>query len=91
MKKLIAIASIAALFSAFAAPTFAAGKSAEEICKARAEHKKVAADKMDAFVKTCVEQRMKKHHVAKKDPAPAAAPAATPAPAAPAESPEAGQ
>lgn len=79
MKKLIAIASVAALMSAFAVPTYAAGKSAEEVCKARAEHKKVAADKMDEFVKTCVEKRMKKHKGKK------AAPAAAPAEAAPAK------
>ncbi|MBI3773216.1 MAG: hypothetical protein HY272_11025 [Gammaproteobacteria bacterium] len=66
MKKIIALVSAAALLSAFAMPTMAAPKkSAEEVCKTRAEKKQIAADKMDEFVKSCVEKHNKSHHKAK--------------------------
>lgn len=64
MKKLIALTAIAALMSGVSFSTFAAGKSAEEMCKHKAEKQHVSEDKMDAFVKTCVEKH-NEHHTAK--------------------------
>jgi len=59
-------------FASFAA-------SPEEACKARAEKKHIAAEKVDAFVAKCVEK--KAHHAKAKatKAAPAADAAATPA------------
>ncbi|MBI3771106.1 MAG: hypothetical protein HY272_00160 [Gammaproteobacteria bacterium] len=66
MKKIIAIASAAALLSAFAMPSMAAKKSPEEACKVHAEKDKISADKMDAYLKTCVEKHNRHHgHTAK--------------------------
>ncbi|MBI3773215.1 MAG: hypothetical protein HY272_11020 [Gammaproteobacteria bacterium] len=64
MKKIVAFASAAALLSMFAMPGMAADKAAEkktpeEMCKAMAEKDKVSADKMDAYIKTCVEKHTK--------------------------------
>jgi len=82
MKKLIALTAIAALMSGVSFSTFAAGKSAEEMCKQKAEKQHVSEDKMDAFIKTCVEKHNKKH-TAKHKAAPAAPAGGTAAPAAP--------
>jgi hypothetical protein len=90
MKKTILLASAAALaFGASTAVIAAEHKSHEEMCKEQATKHKVPADKMDAYVKTCVEKHAKKKHKTHATTAPAApaAPAAeTPsAPAAPAK------
>lgn len=86
MKKLVVLTAAVALLSGVSMSTFAA-KSPEEKCKAKAEKQHVSADKLDAFVKTCVEKHSK--HAAKHPAAPAggtAAPAAPEtAPAAPAK------
>jgi hypothetical protein len=86
MNKLIVMATAAALMASVSVSSFAAGKSMEERCKAQAEKHKIAEDKLDAYVKTCVEKHTKKmkHHKAAA-PAPAAAPAAPAAPAEPAK------
>lgn len=74
MKKIVAFASAAALLAAFSVPSMASEKKTpEEMCKAQAEKDKVSADKMDAFIKTCVEKHTKH---SKKAADPAAAPAA---------------
>lgn len=89
MKKLIALTAVAALMSGVSFSTFAAAKSAEQMCKAKAEKQHVSEDKMDAFIKTCVEKHNKRHMKHKAAPAaPAggtAAPAAPETPAAPAK------
>jgi hypothetical protein len=94
MKKLIVMAATAALLTSVSVSTFAAGKSFEDICKAQAEKHKISADKMDAFVKECVEKhkkRMKHKHekaVNKKEMKQAlktAAPAVSATPAEPAK------
>src|SRR3569623_2087031 len=79
MKKLIVLTAAVALLSGVSMTTFAA-KSPEEMCKAKAEKQHVSADKIDAFVKTCVEKHSK--HAA-KHPAPAAPAGGTAAPDAP--------
>jgi len=79
MKKLIALAAAAALLSGVSMSSFAAGKSVEERCKAQAEKHKIAEDKLEAYVKTCVEKHTK-HAKMSAAPAPAAAPAAPAAP-----------
>src|SRR3569623_2125223 len=79
MKKLIVLTAAVALLSGVSMSTFAA-KSPEEMSKAKAEKQHVSADKMDAFVKTCVEQHSK--HAA-KHPAPAGGTAAPAAPESP--------
>lgn len=70
MKKFAMLVAVSVLstvsFSAFAA-------TPEEACKARAEKKHIAADKVDAFVTKCVEKHAKKKKAAK----PAADAAAT--------------
>jgi hypothetical protein len=85
MKKLIVLAATAVLLTSISVSTFA--KSVEDKCKAQAEKHKIAADKMDDYVKTCVEKHMKHHKkAASTTPAPAPAPAAAPAaPMTPAE------
>lgn len=99
MKKLIVLAASAALLTSISVSSFAAGKTWEDRCKAQAEKHKISEDKLDAYVKTCVDKHMKhmkrvkhvKHvkHEKKAAPeaaAPAVAPAAAPAaPAGPAE------
>ena len=83
MKKLIVLAATAALLTGVSVSTFA--KSVENKCKAQAEKHKIAEDKMDDYIKTCVEKHTKHHKkVASTTPA-AAAPAAPAAPMAPAE------
>jgi hypothetical protein len=89
MKKLIVMATAAALMASVSVSSFAAGKSLHERCEAQAEKHKIAEDKLDAYVKTCVEKhtRKMKHHKAAPAAAPmhVAAPMAPAAPAAPAE------
>lgn len=84
MKKTILLASAAALAFAASLPAVAAEhKSHEEMCKEQATKHKVPADKMDAYVKTCVEKHTRKRHKTHATaPAAPAAPAAE-APAAP--------
>jgi hypothetical protein len=92
MKKLIVLVVSAALLASVSVSSFASTKSVEKRCKAQAEKHKISEDKLDAYVKTCVDKHMKhmkrvkhvKHE--KKAEAPAAAPivAPTAAPAAPA-------
>ena len=92
MKRLIVLAASAALLAGVSVSSLASTKSVENRCKAQAEKHKISEDKLDAYVKTCVEKHMKhmkrvkhvKHE--KKAEAPAAAPApAAPAPAEPAK------
>lgn len=59
MKKLIVMAATAVLFTSVSVSTFAAGRSFEGRCKAQAEKYKISTDKMDAFVKECVEKHEK--------------------------------
>ncbi|MEK7323240.1 MAG: hypothetical protein AABZ84_09195 [Pseudomonadota bacterium] len=75
MKKLIALTAVAALMSGVSLASFAAEKTHEEMCKEQAAKKHVSADKLDAFVKTCVEK-----HAKGAMSAPAGAPAAPTAP-----------
>ena len=90
MKRLIVLAASAALLASVSVSSFASTKSVENRCKAQAEKHKISEDKLDAYVKTCVDKHMKhmkrvkhiKHE--KKAEAPAAAPVA-PAPAEPAK------
>ena len=83
MKKWMMVAAAAALMSV-SLSGFAAGKSVEERCKAQAEKHKIAEDKLDAYIKTCVEKHTKKHKHAAAAPATTAAPAAAaPSPATP--------
>ena len=80
MKKLVVLTAAVALLSGVSMSTFAA-KSPEEMCKAKAEKQHVSADKLDAFVKTCVEKHSK--HAAKHPAAPAGGTAAPAAPETP--------
>ena len=90
MKRLIVLAASAALLASVSISSFASTKSVENRCKAQAEKHKISEDKLDAYVKTCVDKHMKhmkrvkhiKHE--KKAEAPAVAPEA-PAPAEPAK------
>jgi len=90
MKRLIVLAASAALLASVSISSFASTKSVENRCKAQAEKHKISEDKLDAYVKTCVDKHMKhmkrvkhiKHE--KKAEAPAVAPVA-PAPAEPAK------
>ena len=90
MKRLIVLAASAALLAGVSVSSFASTKSVENRCKAQAEKHKISEDKLDAYVKTCVDKHMKhmkrvkhiKHE--KKAEAPAVAPVA-PAPAEPAK------
>ena len=91
MNKLIVLVASAALLTSISVSSFAATKSFEDRCKAQAEKHKIGEDKLDSYVKTCVEKHMKrvKHVKLEKKaatptvtPAISAAPAPTPAPAA---------
>lgn len=92
MNKLIMLAASAALLASVSVSGFAATKSMEDKCRAQAEKHKISEDKLDAYVKTCVDKHMKhaKHAKRVKLDKKAAAPAVTsavpasPAPAAPA-------
>lgn len=80
MKKFIVLAASAALLSGMALSGAASAKTVEEVCKAQAEKHKIAADKVEVYVKTCMEKHGKQHTAA----APASTtPAAPAAPAAP--------
>ena len=79
MKRWITVGAAVALMSV-TLTALAAGKTLEERCRAQAEKHQISADKLDAYVKTCVE----KHHRRKRPaattaPAPASAPASAPA------------
>ncbi|MEW5755416.1 MAG: hypothetical protein AB1810_03875 [Pseudomonadota bacterium] len=70
MKKIVAFAAAAALVSIVSANAMATEKAAEhktseDMCKAQAEKDKVSADKMAAYVKTCVEKHARAPHAAK--------------------------
>ena len=75
MKKMIAMAAAGALLTSISLAGFAAEKSVEDKCKEEAVKEKIAADKVDAYVKTCV-----KKHAKMEGAAPATAPAAPAAP-----------
>lgn len=92
MKKMIVLAASAALLTCISVSSFASTKSFEERCKAQAEKHKISQDKLDAYVKTCVDKHMKhmkhvkhKKHAKKKVAAKADTPAPAAAPAAPAK------
>ena len=59
MKKLMVLAATAALLTSISVSSLAATKSVEERCKAQAEKHKISEDKLDAYVKTCVDKHMK--------------------------------
>jgi hypothetical protein len=54
MKKFVVVAASAALLAGVSLSTLAAEKSMEDMCKERATKEKVSADKMDAYVKSCM-------------------------------------
>ena len=83
MKKLIVMAACAALLAGVSMSSFAAEKTLEGKCKAQAEKHKIAEDKLEAYVKTCVAKHTKKRKKVAAAPAPAAAPMAPAAPAEP--------
>lgn len=89
MKKMIVLAASAALLTCVSVSSFAATKL-EGRCKAQAEKHKVSQEKMDAYIKTCVDKHMRhmkhvkyKKHVEKKAETKADAPAPATAPAVP--------
>lgn len=68
MKKIVAFAAATAMLFAvnvMAAEKAGEHKTPEDMCKAQAEKDQVSADKMAAFVKTCVEKHAKASHAAK--------------------------
>ena len=81
MKRWIVMVAAAALVTGVPLASFAAGKTVEDKCKAEAEKHKVAADKLDAYVKECVEKHMKhqEHAKSEKKEAPKAEAPAAPA------------
>jgi hypothetical protein len=86
MKRLIVLAASAALLAGVSVSSFASTKSVESRCKAQAEKHKISEDKLDAYVKTCVDKHMKhmkrvKHVKHEQKAAPEAATPAAPAPA----------
>lgn len=95
MKRLIVMAAAAALLTSVSMSAFASTKSYEHSCKAQAEKHKIAADKMDAYIKQCVERhekwakrkhkKMEKKMEKKKEMKEAPKAAAPAAPATPAE------
>lgn len=62
MKKLIAYVASAAVLAGVSLSAVAAEKSAEETCKDRAAQHKIAADKTDAYVQSCVKKMQHHHH-----------------------------
>jgi hypothetical protein len=56
MKKMIALAATGALLAGISLAGFAADKSVEDKCKQEATKEKIASDKMDAYIKTCVKK-----------------------------------
>jgi hypothetical protein len=81
MKKAVLAVTALSVFFAASLPALAK-KSPEEVCKGLAEKHHVTAEKMDAYMKTCVEKHTKKTH---KTPAAEPAAPSTPAPSKPAE------
>ena len=90
MKRLIVLVASAALLAGVSVSSFASTKSVEHRCKAQAEKHKISEDRLDAYVKTCVEKHMKHmkrvKHVKHEKKAEASAAAPAPAAPAPAES-----
>jgi len=83
MNKLILASSVVALLAVGSFTANAADKlSLEDSCKAMATKDHVAADKTEAYVKSCVEKHAKTHAAA-----PAVAASAAPAAVAPAAAP----
>lgn len=76
MKKWMVVAAAVALMNV-SLTGLAVGKTLEERCQAQAEKHRIATDKLDTYVKTCVEKHHTKHKVAA--PAKGLAPAAAPA------------
>ena len=76
MKKLVIVAAVIAMFSLASTGTVMAKskESAQDYCTKQAKKHHVTADKMDSYMKTCVEKHEKKH---KKAAAKPAAPAAS--------------
>jgi len=80
MKKLVILAAVLAMFSVASGTVMAKAKGdkATAYCSKLAKKHHVTADKMESYMKTCVEKhekkRVKKH---KKAPAKPAAPAAS--------------
>jgi len=87
MNKLVLASSVVALLAVGSFTANAADKpSLEDNCKAMATKDHVAADKTEAYVKSCVEKHAKTHAAAPAA-APAVAASAAPAAAAPAAAP----
>lgn len=59
MNKLIALTTAGALLATISLAGFAAEKSVEDKCKEEAVKEKIATDKVDAYVKTCVKKHTK--------------------------------
>lgn len=76
MKKLVIVAAVIAMFSLASTGTVMAKskESAQDYCTKQAKKHHVTVDKMDSYMKTCVEKHEKKH---KKAAAKPAAPAAS--------------
>ena len=76
MKKLVIVAAVIAMFSLASTVTVMAKskESAQDYCTKQAKKHHVTVDKMDSYMKTCVEKHEKKH---KKAAAKPAAPAAS--------------
>jgi TctA family transporter len=76
MKKLAIVAAVIAMFSVAATGTVMAKskESAQDYCTKQAKKHHVTAEKMESYMKTCVEKHEKKH---KKAAAKPAAPAET--------------
>jgi hypothetical protein len=68
MKRWMTVAAAAALLN-LSLFGLAAGKTLEERCKAQADRHKIAADKLDAYIKTCVAKHHRKPSVAASAPA----------------------
>ena len=79
MKKLVIVAAVIAMFSLASTGTVMAKskESAQDYCTKQAKKHHVTADKMESYMKTCVEKHEKKHM--KKKEKPAAPAASTPA------------
>jgi len=75
MKKLAIVAAAIAMFSVASTGTVMAKskESAKEYCTKMAKKHHVTADKMESYMKTCVEKHEKKHKKAAEKPAAPAA------------------
>jgi hypothetical protein len=67
MNKIIVAAAAASMLLAGSLPALAAHKTVEQTCKTQAQRHHLTGDKMEAYIKSCVE----KHHKAEKPAAPA--------------------